>query len=124
MSTTTPGFARRFAQDWADAWNAHDLERILSHYEDDFEMRSPVIVQVMGDTSGCLRGKDRVRAYWSKSLAAFPDLHFEVLDVLGGINSVVIYYQGHRGRVAEVFQFGASMKVVQAHAHYTGPALP
>ena len=23
-----------FAQDWQDAWNSHDLTRILSHYSD------------------------------------------------------------------------------------------
>jgi hypothetical protein len=34
-------FAERFAEEWIAAWNAHDLPRILSHYEDDFEMPSP-----------------------------------------------------------------------------------
>lgn len=110
--------ARRFAGEWAAAWNAHDLVRILSHYADDFEMRSPVIVQVMDEPDGCLRGKAAVGTYWAKALAAFPGLHFEVLEVLTGIDSVVIYYQGHRGKVAEVFQFDASGKVIRAHAHY------
>lgn len=118
MTAQAPEFAQQFAQEWAAAWNAHDLERILSHYEDDFEMHSPVIVEVIGEPSGCLRGKAAIRAYWGKALAAFPDLRFEVLDALVGIDSVVIYYQGHRGRVAEVFEFGASGKVASAHAHY------
>ena len=39
--------AERFADDWIAAWNAHDLEKILSHYTDDFEMSSPVIVSFM-----------------------------------------------------------------------------
>jgi ketosteroid isomerase-like protein len=38
-----PGFAERFAKEWVAAWNAHDLDRVLSHYEDDFEMPSPII---------------------------------------------------------------------------------
>jgi ketosteroid isomerase-like protein len=25
-------FAEHFAAEWIDAWNCHDLERILSHY--------------------------------------------------------------------------------------------
>ena len=33
--------SRRFAAEWIEAWNAHDLERILAHYADDFEMASP-----------------------------------------------------------------------------------
>lgn len=35
-----PAFARRFAADWIAAWNRHDLDAILAHYTDDFEMRS------------------------------------------------------------------------------------
>lgn len=56
-------FADLFADDWVDAWNAHDLDRILSHYIDDFEMTSPVIIKVAGETSGRLRGKENIRAY-------------------------------------------------------------
>ncbi len=118
MSRLTPDDARRFAAEWAAAWNAHDLDRVLAHYAEDFEMRSPVIVQVAGEPSGCLRGKAAIRAYWGKALAATPALRFEVLEVLCGIGSVTVYYQGHRGRVAEVFEFGADGRVTRAHAHY------
>ena len=31
-------FVHRFAAEWIAAWNSHDLERILAHYTDDFEM--------------------------------------------------------------------------------------
>jgi ketosteroid isomerase-like protein len=41
-------FADHFAADWIDSWNKHDLDRILSHYIDDFEMSSPVIIKVVG----------------------------------------------------------------------------
>jgi ketosteroid isomerase-like protein len=27
--------AQDFAQDWIEAWNYHDLDRILSHYDED-----------------------------------------------------------------------------------------
>ncbi|HXG29004.1 MAG TPA: nuclear transport factor 2 family protein [Nevskiales bacterium] len=118
MSRFTPEAARRFAADWAAAWNAHDLDRILAHYAEDFEMRSPMIVQVTGEPTGCLRGKTAVRAYWAQALAALPKLRFEVLDVLCGMDSLTVYYQGHRGRVAEVFEFGADGRVLRAHAHY------
>jgi len=113
-----PGFAERFAREWVEAWNAHDLERILSHYEDDFEMSSPVIVKMVGEASGTLRGKPAVRAYWAKALAAAPDLRFELVSALSGVDSVTLYYKGHRGFAAEVFHFGASGKVSRAFAHY------
>jgi len=59
-------FAEHFAADWIASWNAHDLEQILSHYADNFEMSSPVIIQVAGEPSGTLRGKAAVGAYWKK----------------------------------------------------------
>lgn len=112
-------FAEHFAADWIASWNAHDLERILSHYADDFEMSSPVIVQVAGEPSGTLRGKATVGAYWKKALGMIPDLQFELLSVLTGVNSLVLYYKGARGRLAaEVFHFDPDKKVVRAFAHY------
>lgn len=113
-----PDFARRFAQEWIEAWNAHDLERILAHYADDFEMASPVIAQVAGEPSGVLRGKANVAAYWRKALAQRPDLHFTLERVLIGAQSVAIAYLGHRGASVETFWFGADGKVVRAAAHY------
>ena len=66
-------FADHFAADWIDSWNSHDLGRILSHYTDDFEMTSPVIIQVAGEPSGTLKGKKDVGAYWAKALQLSPD---------------------------------------------------
>ena len=37
----TNEFANHFAEDWIAAWNADDLERVLAHYADDFEMSPP-----------------------------------------------------------------------------------
>lgn len=112
-------FAEHFAADWIDSWNAHDLDRVLSHYADDFEMWSPVIIQMAGEPSGTLRGKAAVGAYWARALDLIPDLHFELMSVLVGVASITLYYKGARGRLAaEVFHFGAEQKVSRAFAHY------
>jgi len=112
--------ARRFAEDWVDSWNSHDLDRILSHYSDDFEMSSPRITQLMGEPSGTLKGKKNVRVYWEKSLAQSPGLRFELTGVLVGANSVVICYDNltRSKKAAEVFVFGADGLVVKSMAHY------
>ena len=110
--------ANVFADHWIAAWNARDLEMILSHYTDDFEMSSPVIIDTMGEPSGTLKGKDAIRVYWSKALARYPDLHFEKLHVLVGATTVTIIYYGVRGLAAEVFHFNANGKVDAAFAHY------
>jgi ketosteroid isomerase-like protein len=112
-------FAQRFAADWIAAWNAHDLDRVLAHYADDFEMSSPLIAQIAGKPSGTLRGKPAVRAYWALALRHIPDLEFELLCVLTGVSSVTLFYVGAQARLAgEVFQFGSDRKVRKAFAHY------
>ena len=114
------GFADRFANEWIAAWNAHDLDRILAHYEDDFEMSSPIIATLAGEPSGKLRGKKAVGAYWGRALRKAPDLRFELVAALAGVDSVTVCYRGHRGLSAEVLHFGPSGKVRAAFAHYEG----
>lgn len=112
-------FAERFATEWIESWNAHDVDRVLSHYAEDFEMSSPVIIQVAGEPSGTLKGKAAVGAYWRRALDLVPDLQFELLSVLAGVSSITLYYKGARGRLAaEVFHFGSDQKVTRAFAHY------
>lgn len=111
-------FAERFSKHWIDSWNSHDLEAVLSHYSDDFEMSSPYIIQIAGESSGTLKGKAAVGAYWSAALKTMPDLHFELVKTLVGVESVTLYYRGARGMAAEVFQFNANGIVVRASAHY------
>jgi hypothetical protein len=41
-----------FANQWIAAWNAHNLELILSHYEETVELTSPVAAQLLGKPSG------------------------------------------------------------------------
>lgn len=111
-------FADRFAAEWIDAWNSHDLDRILSHYTDDFVMSSPRIAVVAGEPSGVLRGRQAVGAYWKRALELAPALRFELLSTFAGADSVVIHYLGVRGPAAEVFFFDADGRVSRAAAHY------
>jgi ketosteroid isomerase-like protein len=119
-------WARAFAAEWIDAWNSHDLDRILSHYTDDFEMSSPLIVERMGIAEGVLRGKQSVRPYWQRGLDARPPLHFELRDVLVGVNTIVIYYRSTtRNRmVAEVLTLNEEGRVVAGAGVYGDPLEP
>ena len=113
-------FAEEFARDWIESWNSHDLDRILSHYSDQFEMSSPKIIQIAGEPSGTLKGKKAVGSYWSRALELIPDLRFELVTTLIGVNSITLYYKGAGGRLAaEVFHFGPDHKVSKANAHYS-----
>lgn len=118
-TTTSPEFADRFAAEWIEAWNSHDLDRILSHYADDFSFSSPLIRATVGEASGCLQGKDAIRAYWGKALALRPNLRFELVQRFVGVGSLVIHYRNQEGRLAaEHFEFGPDGKVARSAAHY------
>lgn len=109
--------ARAFAQAWIAAWNAHDLERILSHYAPGIVFLSPVAQRRVG--CGRVEGIPALRAYWQAGLTSQPDLHFTLLDVLVGHDCLTILYRNHRGQTAaETFVFAADHSVVRAFACY------
>lgn len=112
-------FAEHFANDWIASWNAHDLPRILAHDADDFVMESPMIVMLAGEPSGRLIGKSAVGAYWQQAIAQIPDLHFEPIAVLPGVNSLVPHYRSAGDRLAsDVLTFDAERLVIHTAAHY------
>jgi ketosteroid isomerase-like protein len=114
----SPDFAHRFANDWIEAWNSHDLDRILAHYADDFVMSSPRIAIVAGEPSGVLRGKAAIGAYWKKALGLAPSLRFELRETFVGADCIVLRYEGVRGPAAEVFFFGPDGRVTRSAAGY------
>lgn len=108
-----------FAHEWVAAWNSHSLPDILSHYDDDVVFYSPLVKKLNNDPSGSLRGKAALEAYFTKGLAAFPDLHFDLYHVLEGVNSVVLYYKSVNNRLsAELMVLNEQGKVIEVRAHY------
>jgi len=115
-------WAKDFAGEWVAAWNAHDLERVLSHYHDDFEMSSPLIVERMGEPSGKLRGKAAIRPYWAAGLAATPPLRFELLGVFAGVGGLTLHYRSvGRRHVTEVLTVNESGEIIRGAAYYGDP---
>lgn len=107
------------ANHWVAAWNAHDLDQIMNHYENEVVLTSPVAARLLELADGRVIGKANLRAYFERGLRAFPDLIFHLEDVLWGLNSVVLYYTNQRGtRTAEVMELGDGGKVARVIAHY------
>jgi len=103
-----------------DAWNAHDLDRLMTHYADDVVFTSPVGEKVIAGSDGVFRGKDALRGYWRTGLELIPDLRFEVVQVFAGIRSLVIEYRNQNGAVvAEVLVFNEDGLVVEGHGTYS-----
>ena len=116
----TPEHARAFAQEWIASWNSHDLERILSHYTDDFIMETPLAAQLLPETKGVVVGKEAVRAYWTIGLQKNPDLHFELKEVLISVKGISIYYRNttRNKNVVEVLWLNEDGKAYGGFAYY------
>lgn len=109
-----------FTNEWIESWNSHDIDKILSHYSDDFEITTPMIKTLLGIETGTLRGKDKIKEYWEMALQKVPDLTFELIDVTVSVNSIAIYYKSVLDKKAiEVMFFDKNNKVNKILAHYT-----
>jgi SnoaL-like domain len=111
--------AQEFAEEWYEAWNAHDLDRILSHYRDDVTLRSPLVPAITGREDAIVVGRDALASYFRRGLAAYPDLRFEPLALFVGAGSVVLQYRSVRGLLtAELMSLDSDLLVTNVMAHY------
>ena len=111
---------QKFAKEWIESWNSHNLEEILSHYAEDIEITTPMIKLATGGEADTLKGKENVANYWRKALKNIPDLHFELYDATFCVNSIALYYKSVMNKKAiEVMFFDENGKVNKMFAHYT-----
>jgi len=116
----TEATVRQFADDWICAWNSHDLDAILSHYAPEIVLTSPVAARLLNDPSGAVTGQAALRSYFSRGLEAYPNLAFELLDVLWGLSSVILYYKNQNAtKTGEFMELNADLKVTRVVANYS-----
>jgi hypothetical protein len=111
--------ALEFAQHWVKSWNSHNLDEIISHYAADVVLVSPVAARILNDPSGTVRGREAIHAYFKRGLEAYPNLKFELIDVMRGLSSVVLYYVNQNGtKTGEFMEIDADTKVTRVVANY------
>lgn len=111
--------AEHLAREWIAAWNAHDLDRILTHYGEQVEFHSPLVEKILGDAHGVVQGKAALREYFRKGLASYPQLTFHLYKILVGVRSVTLYYLSVNNRqAAEVMELDEHGLVIRVLAHY------
>ena len=116
----TPPNAATFAKEWIEAWNSHDLSAILSHYGEGVILTSPVAARILNDPSGTVRGKAALRNYFQLGLETYPNLRFELLDVMQGLSSIVLCYINQKGtKTAEFMELDDTEKVIRVVANYS-----
>jgi SnoaL-like domain len=108
-----------FAERWYAAWNAHDLDRILSHYHGNVIFRSPLVPVITGRDDATVLGRHDLAHYFGCALETFPDLRLEPLALMFGAGTVVLQYRsGGRLLVAEAMGLDADLRVMVATAYY------
>ncbi|AFM18280.1 SnoaL-like polyketide cyclase [Mycolicibacterium chubuense NBB4] len=111
-----------FSVSWVQAWNRHDIEAVLAHFDEQVVFSSPVAAGVVPGSGGVVRGKAALRKYWTTALAHIPDLQFTLEGVYQGIGTVVIAYRNQDGgRVSEVLRFNDDGLVIEGHGTYLAP---
>jgi ketosteroid isomerase-like protein len=107
------------AEEWYAAWNEHDLDRILSHYSEDIVFTSPFVAKLGSNPDGRLTGKEALRDYFAVALERFPDLEFEPIALMTGVESMVLHYHSVERRLAaEVLFLGPDGLIRETVAHY------
>jgi hypothetical protein len=88
--------AREKAAAWCAAWNNSNLDAIMTHYAEDVAFSSPTVVTRWGRADGWLHGKAKLRDNFAIGVKA-TGLHFELVDVLLGVDAMCIIYRRETG---------------------------
>jgi len=111
-----------FAEHWAAAWNARDVERVLAHFREDCTFTSPTALAVVG--AATVHGKAALRAYWLKALERIESLHFAIDRVVWDATAreiAIIYVSrinGRHKRISENLLLGADGLVASAEVFH------
>jgi ketosteroid isomerase-like protein len=107
-----PADPQAFAEEWIAAWNARDLDKVLTFFAEDAVFSSPLAAKVVPESGGTVRGKAALRDYWGAALAQNPELNFELTALDAGIDVLLIGFRMNGGadRV-EVLRFRGGLVV-------------
>ncbi|MFN8317517.1 MAG: nuclear transport factor 2 family protein [Chitinophagales bacterium] len=80
------------ANQWFEAFNAHNIEKLLALYSEEAEHYSPKLKVHQPETNGLIRGKAALRAWWTDAFDRLPELHYEVLQLTADEKQVFMEY--------------------------------
>jgi limonene-1,2-epoxide hydrolase len=88
----TPEQNRAIAIKWFAAFNAHDLEALLSLYDAAAQHFSPKLKIRQPETLGLIAGKPALRAWWQDAFERLPNLHYSVQKLTADHEQVFMEY--------------------------------
>lgn len=77
---------------WFEAFNAHNLEKLLSLYDDDAQHYSPKLKIRQPETNGLVSGKEALRSWWQDAFDRLPTLHYKVTSLTSNLDRVFMEY--------------------------------
>ena len=83
---------KEIATKWFAAFNEHNLEKLLSLYDENAEHFSPKLKVRQPETNGLIKGKAALRAWWQDSFGRLPTLKYEVKNLIADENQVFMEY--------------------------------
>ncbi len=117
--------AKSLGQKIIDAWNSHDLARILALYAEDIVVVNPMFFLLLGLPEGTLRGKDALRPHWKMVLEQLSHLKFKFIDSYAGMDSFALNFTSlFEKRTIEVFTLGHDNLITQSVTYYDSLSLP
>jgi len=88
----TPDSLQVIAFKWFDAFNNHNLEQLLSLYDDEAEHFSPKLKIRKPETNGLVSGKQALREWWQDAFNRLPTLHYKVTSLTANSDRVFMEY--------------------------------
>jgi ketosteroid isomerase-like protein len=86
---------KEIARKWFDAFNRHDLEKLLALYHNGAEHYSPKLKLRLPETKGLIKGKSALRDWWQDAFDRLPSLHYEVKKLTADNEQVFMEYIRH-----------------------------
>lgn len=77
---------------WFEAFNAHNLEKLLSLYDDEAEHYSPKLKIRHPETNGLVIGKEALQNWWQEAFERLPSLHYKVTSLTSNPERVFMEY--------------------------------
>ena|ERR1700748_3518303 len=80
------------AKKWFHAFNEHNLENLLSLYDENALHYSPKLKIRQPETNGLVAGKDALRAWWKDAFERLPELHYSYTTLTANNERVFMEY--------------------------------
>ncbi len=83
---------KQIALNWIDAFNKHDLEKLLELYAEDAVHFSPKLKTREPQTNGWIKGKPALRLWWEDAFKRLPSLQYLLQNLVINEEQLLMEY--------------------------------